>query len=131
MKPSEIPDHVLKLMSKSARKEMKLQTSEEAQAAFCARSEKELQKQIAGLLTQRGIWFDTDAMSKRRTGTRGSPDFLFSLRGAATAFEAKFGNGKLSADQATAHARMRNNGWRVHVIHSLNEARDILNQSPS
>lgn len=92
------------------------------------KAERDLQNQIASWLRLHDIWTDWDAMNKRRTGTKGTPDFLFSLNGCACALEAKFGDGKTSPDQDKAIAAMRANGWRVAVVRSLEEVIAFLAQ---
>ena len=67
-------------------------------------------------------------MHRRRTGTKGAPDFLFSVDGRSCAIEAKFGDGETSPDQDKAIAAMRANGWRVAVVRSLEEVIAFLAQ---
>lgn len=124
-----IPDNILRRLSPATRKTLGKagMTSEEAMASFAARSEKELQQQIANLLSLRGIWFCRSRMDKATTQQKGVPDFLFALRGVATAFEVKHGKGKLRPEQEATHAVMEHSGWRVHTVRTLDEARDILN----
>lgn len=130
MKLSDINDNMRRCMSKSARLAIGAHglTAEEASAKWAAKSEKQLQQQIVALLRLRGIWFDCDAMHVKRTGTKGAPDFLLALNGQAVAIEAKFAKGLLSDDQEKAHCAMRLNGWRVHVVRSLDEVRAILDR---
>lgn len=97
-------------------------TNADAQAKIDGKRERELQENIAALLRQRNIWFARQRMDKRATSSLGQPDFLFSVNGKACAFEVKLPSGKLSDDQMRAIIAMNNNGWRVYVIHSEQEA---------
>ena len=101
-------------------------TAEEAAAKFVLKSEGDLQDLIAKDLLRRGIWNDCDAMHKKRTGPRGTPDFLFAVNGQACAVEAKFGAGTLSDEQKETIPKMITNGWRVAVVRSFQEYREFL-----
>jgi hypothetical protein len=118
-----LPDHVLEKMNPADRKRLGKAgvTRREAIEKATLRSERDLQGQIGNYLRLHGVWFDQDAMHKRRTGTSGTPDFLFSVNGGACALEVKFGDGKLSSEQLFAIALMQTNGWRVAVVRSLEE----------
>lgn len=126
MKASSIPDHMLKLIRASDRKALHLQTSDEAMAAFSAKSERELQVQIGNLLHQRGIWFDQDAMHKRRTGTKSAPDFQFPYCGRFVAWEVKHDGGKLDAGQERVRDKIINQGGDWRLITNLEAARKHL-----
>ena len=54
-------------------------TAEEALAKQAAKSERDLQKQIASLLSLKGIQFFSQRMDKRTRGKVGQPDFLFCI----------------------------------------------------
>lgn len=86
---------------------------------YQAVQEKELQRDIAAYLRLHGIWFDQDAINKRRRGTKGACDFQFAYRGVPIGCEAKTDKGKLSPDQERAHEQMRANGWRIIVARSV------------
>ena len=128
IRPSEVPDAMKRIMSKDDRKRLGKHsvTSDEAQATFVARNEKELQNQIASLLRRRGIWFDQDAMHKRRTGTKGTPDFLFAMKGLPFAFECKFGSGELSKDQLKVKHEMMRDGWGYYTIRDYRNAVTVI-----
>lgn len=126
MKRESIPDHVIKMMSKSDRKELKLITSDEAQAAYVAKSEKDLQTQISQFLRVNGIWFYNARMDKKTTARKGCPDYLLAWGYQPVAIEVKFGKGKLSEDQVKTHNEMLKNGWRVHTVNSLEQLKQIL-----
>ncbi len=127
MNKTDLTDPILRRMSKTARAQFGLQTSEEAQATFTARSEGELQKQICNLLNLRGIWYSWSRMDRRTTAKVGTPDFLLVVNRVPIALEAKHGKGKLSEDQERTHQQMTRDGWKVRVVRSLEEVRVILN----
>ena len=121
-------DTILRLMRAKDRRALNLQTSEEAQASFVARSERELQDAIANLLTLRGITFLRFRMDKATTARRGWPDFTLALNGRAVALEAKRGSNDLDPEQVRCIAGMRKDGWDVRVVRSLDEVRGILGE---
>lgn len=82
-------EHIARLLTPEQRSRAGVQTINDARERAAIRDEKELQNQIANLLRLRGIWCDQDAMHKRRTGTVGTPDFLFPYRGRFVAWECK------------------------------------------
>src|SRR5205823_7261409 len=91
-----------------------------------ARNERELQRQIVDYLRWHVIeplWHRTD---KRTTGTVGWPDITFAVSGIACCWEIKFGNGKLSPEQADLAELLMSdsNNWRWDVIKSLEEAKE-------
>ncbi len=126
MKLSNITDSMLKLMRATDRKALRLQTSDEAMNAFVARSEKELQVQIANLLNQRGIWHYCARMDRKTTAAKGTPDFLACCRGVPIAWEVKFDGGKLSPEQEWTRDKMISNGWEWRLITNLGAARAHL-----
>jgi len=93
-------------------------------------SEKELQKDVANLLRQRNIWFGASHMDKRSRFTMGAPDFLFVYLSRPFAFECKVGNNKPTEEQYRTHVQMRENGWLVFVVRSLEEAKMFLDGRP-
>lgn len=104
------------------------QTAEEAMAAYSARSEKDLQKQISNLLNLRGIVFINPPMHKRSILPTGWPDYTFALASTPIAIEVKIGKKEASEEQKEIHDKMRRNGWQVHVVRTLDEVRAILAQ---
>lgn len=129
-----LPDKVLRLMDPKDRVALGKAgvTAAEAGAKHEARLERELQSQIAQYLRLLGVWFDQDAMHKRRTGTRGTPDFLFAYRpiGAVDArpiaIEAKGPTGKVNEAQRDCHCDMVRNGWYVLIARSLADVQGLL-----
>lgn len=123
----QIPDHVLKLMHpKDKPKGPSGKTSEELIMDREIKSERDLQEQIAQYLTMKDIAFDRDRMDKRRTGTKGWPDFTFAWYGTPVAIECKAPDGKLTLEQELLHGKLWHNGWTVKVVTSLQEVVDLL-----
>lgn len=126
MRTSEITDNIISKMSPADRKRLNVQSAEEAQAKFIAKSERELQNAIANLLSLRGIWFCRSRMDRATTQAKGVPDFLLAAGYLPVALEVKYGNGHLSVEQMATHNAMLRNGWRVHVVRELGEVKEIL-----
>jgi len=123
MKTSQVTEAILSRMSKAERAKMPgVQTAEEAQAKFAARSERELQNQIAQYLRLKGIWFFQARMDKPTSGQVGTPDFLMN----GYALEVKFEKGKLSDEQIECHDRMRKSGWLVSTVNTFEDARNAI-----
>lgn len=109
-------------------------TSDEALTKAIARSERDLQGQIANWLNLKGIWFSQSRMDKKTTTRVGTPDFLLCFTEMVgtvefrrpTALEVKFGTGSLSIEQEQTKRRMEANGWRYHVVRSLVEVTEIV-----
>ncbi len=101
-------------------------TPQECADLTAKQSEKALQDQIAQYLNMRGIWFDRDAMHKRRFGTVGAPDFQFPFAGFYVAWECKVAAGRLSEEQVGAGVQITSQGGQWHLIRSLEEAKDHL-----
>jgi hypothetical protein len=101
-------------------------TATEAQEKYAAGQEKRLQSDIRAYLRLHDIWTDCDSMAKRRSGTKGAPDFLFCYKGKACAIEAKTSVGRLSGDQVNAIEQMRRNGWLVIVAKSVADVHCLL-----
>lgn len=126
MTPSSIPENILRRMSVKDRKELGVQTAEEAQATFIARNERELQNQISQFLRMKGIWFYNARMDRATTAAKGVPDYLLAWGYQPVAMEVKFGNGKLSTEQMATHNAMLKNGWRVYIVRSVEDVKIIL-----
>jgi len=123
-----LPDHILRRMSPKDRAALGKAgvTVGEAQAKFIARNEREIHSQILSLFRLRGIWTLYDNPTKKRTGTKGAPDFLISLDGRAIAIEVKMPGQVPRPDQMDCHTLMRANGWTVVVVTSVQEVAEIL-----
>ena len=119
-----LPNHVLEKMCPEDRKKLGKagMTIREAMEKAIAKSEKDLQEQIASWLRLHEIAFYRAAMHKKTTGTVGWPDFTFAVKGRACALEVKFGANNPEPAQYECMAGMRKNGWRVRVVRSLEES---------
>lgn len=118
-----IPDNILRRMEKAQRPKGNAGlTSEESEQKRIAKSEREIQEQIANLLRQRGIWFHRSRMDKRTTGPKGTPDFLFAVDGRACAIEVKMPGKTLSDDQRVTLHSMIANGWQSRLVGSAGDA---------
>lgn len=110
---------------------------EEACAVADARSERELQKNIAQLLGTHGIFYVRARMDKKTTTKKGVPDFLFAVQRRYTtltvdgrteitstpcAWEIKHGDGKLSDAQKDVREQLLKNGWEYAVIRTFADA---------
>lgn len=124
--PASIPENVLRLMKPADRQRLGVMTSEEAMAAFVAKSERDIHKQIIDLLNLRGIAFARNRMDVKSTTTAGWPDFTLAVNGIATALEVKFEKRDLDPEQVECIAKMRANGWKVFVVRTLDEARAAI-----
>lgn len=123
------PDNLLRRMKPEDRKALGKagQTGEEAMAAYSARSEKELQKQIAGILGVRGIRYLNPAMSKRSPLPIGWADFtIFISPGRVIFMECKIEGGKLTKEQAEFGAWATERGFPYAVVTTLKQAIEML-----
>lgn len=102
------------------------QTMLEAIQNATIKGEKDIQKQIANLLTLRGVPFINPPMHKRSMLPKGWPDFTFAYRGNPLGIEAKVLGGEPRPDQVKTLQAMADNGWQVHVVTSLAEVQTIL-----
>lgn len=102
-------------------------TISDAVAAAEPKAEKELQKQIAGYLATRDIFFGQQRMDRKSTMVLGWPDFVFCYKGHFIALEAKTPVGKQEPEQVIAEAKIEAQGGRYYVVRSLVEVAAILN----
>lgn len=125
-----LPDNVLRRLDPSVRKSLGKAgvTAQEAQDKLGEKLERDLQRQIASMLTLHGIEFCSPRMDRRTRIKKSWPDFTFAVNGMACAFEAKRPGEKATQDQSEMHDRMRKNGWRVVVVTSVEQVRNLLNQ---
>lgn len=123
-----LPDKFLSRMSASDRKSLGKagKTSPECRADAMNRSERELQREIAEYLRMRGIEFINPPMNRRSTLPVGWPDFTFAHNGVPVAVEVKVWGETPRQDQKARHEAMRGNGWRVYVVSSLLDLREVL-----
>src|ERR1043165_8946289 len=113
-KATVLPNNYLKCLSAKDRKALGKAglTAEEAIAAYEAKSERELQRQIVSLLRLKGIEPIVSRMDKRTSNNIGTPDILFAVIGSyrasdtACAWEVKLPGRDLSEDQERMKIRM-------------------------
>jgi hypothetical protein len=93
-----------------------------------AKSEKQLQGQLEGLLRRRGVQCPIRPRTDRKsTINEGAPDIMFSLPGVgAIAWEVKMPGQHPRPEQLKCHEQMRADGWRVFVVRSYAEGLAIL-----
>jgi hypothetical protein len=119
-----LPENFLRCLKPEDRKAMGQRTAGEVMANGIAKSEKELQKQLVGLLRLNGIEPNVSAMHKATTHRVGWPDITFAAYGVACAWEVKLPNGQPSMEQVQMVVRLSSppNSWRHRFIHSVDEA---------
>jgi hypothetical protein len=94
-------------------------------------SETDLSRRIREALRQLGCWVVRQQSSGRRgvrsvaSGEPGLPDIQV-LAPVHGFIEVKVPGGRLNANQELWHARARNAGLRVAVVHSVDEAVDVV-----
>lgn len=118
--PALIPDRILKLMPQEERKRLGKAglTVEEHQERTKAKTEKQLQYNIASLLRQRNLIFNVSRMDRETTGTVGWPDFTFCLNGRMVCIECKLPGEKPTPEQVNCMAALASQGAFVRVVHS-------------
>lgn len=133
MKATVLPENMLRCMSAKDRQELGQKTASEILEAGEAKSERELQKQIVGLLRLKGIEVNVSRTDKRKTDRVGWPDITFavsqikstgSMLTHACLWEIKMPRGQLSAEQICCADRLINrpNAWRYRIIRSVYDA---------
>jgi len=124
------PENVLRHMSAEDRAKLGKagMTADEANDAYEAGKEKELQSDIANLFRLRGIEFIAPPFNRKSQLPEGWPDFTFSYLGFACALEAKTGKAKARPGQMRRMVSMaqRPNCWICRVVRSLDDVRDFL-----
>ncbi len=128
---ASLPDSLLRRVSPSDRQAAGLPCPVSALAAKAVakaehKREKALQDQIVNWLRLRGITVIRSRMDRKTTNNRGVADLLFAVRGQAVAVEVKLPGQKATADQEKFLAILSADGWKVAVVHSLDEARAVV-----
>lgn len=125
-----LPEHFLKRMSKADRDMLGKAglLAAECEEIAIAKSEKQLQTMIRQWLNLHDMYFDCDAMHKRRRGTLGAPDFQFPYKGKFVAWECKIQKGRLSPEQHATRDKIVKHGGEWRLIQSLQEAQLHLRQ---
>lgn len=126
-----LPENIRKCMTPEDRKRLGVLTNPEKGVEVAAKNEKKLQGEVANYLNLHGLWFDQDAMHRRRFGSLGAPDFQFPYKGQGgvnfyVAWECKTDSGKLSAVQYSVRVQVEAQGGQWRLIRSLQECQDHL-----
>lgn len=100
----------------------KLETSADAASRQTAQLERELQRDVIGLLRRNGITPIWSATSKKTSNNIGTPDILFAVRGIAVAWELKIPPHKLDEAQEEMRNNLLCDGWRYAVITTYEQA---------
>lgn len=125
-----LPENILRCLKPEDRKAVGQRTTAEVMKNGEAKSEKELQKQIVGLLRLNGIEPNVSAMHKATTHRVGWPDITFAAFGIPCAWEIKMPTGEESKEQKQMAIRLSTppNCWRCRVIRSIDEALHELSE---
>lgn len=131
MNSTVLPDSILTKMSPEARATLGKagKTAAECQTRLDKQSERDLQCEIAALLTIRSIFYLRSPMHKRVTQKKGVPDFIVVLpRGIALLVECKTITGKLSDEQTkmAEEYKKKTKGHSIHVVRTLAEFKTLL-----
>lgn len=97
-------------------------TFNECQESASAKSEKELQEQIASYLRQHDIFYNVNRMDRPTSCIVGWPDLTFAVDGQAVAWEVKMPGKKRTPEQLEAMAKLIRDGWEYRLITSVAEA---------
>ncbi|WP_153811357.1 hypothetical protein [Terrimicrobium sacchariphilum] len=122
--------NVAKCLSEKDRKALKVQTREEAELAYVAKSEKELQRKIESLLNRRGYRPIRQRMDRKSNIAEGMPDIQFSCYGQAVYWEIKLPGRNPDPAQKEQIAALLTapNSAEVRVIRSYQEAFNHLQE---
>jgi len=135
MSMSVHPENILRCMSDAHRKSLGREgmTKAEAEAAFIAKNEAQLQRQIIQMLNRHGIHVICSQTGKRTTTNIGTPDLLFTVPrrgsdiGTPCAWELKMKGNKPTKEQTETMLAMQANGWKCAVVYSYDDALGIFN----
>jgi hypothetical protein len=127
---NNLPDSFKRCMERGQKKALGKSglTMQEIDAKNEAQSEKELQKQIVGMLQLRGYVVNYSRMDKRKTDKVGWPDITFCCQGHMVCFEVKTASGKVSKEQEMVKERLLAdpNKASVHIVRSLDDAKNTV-----
>jgi len=124
-----LPDNILKRMSPEERKKLGKGgvTADEAQTVYSDGQEKQLQKDIGGLLNQLPHKpYVIQSPYGKKTLNPGQADFVICYRGYWLSLEAKCGKNKQSMEQIMDEAKVANAGGRYYVVRTCQEVREIF-----
>lgn len=133
-----LPPNILNKMSPADRRPMGRAgwTTEECLLKQQIQNEGQLQKQIIGWLTIKGIFVIASRFGVKSKLRSGTPDICFCYSASdpdniediitPVALEVKFGTNDLSEEQAKVKPLMQSNGWEYHTVRSLQEVVDLI-----
>lgn len=121
--------NIARLLDPETRSAEKIKTPEESREKAIANDEREIQKMIYSWLNLEGLYFDWDAMHKKRTGTTGAPDFQLPYKGRAVFWEVKPPWAqKLRPEQVEVMGKIIKQGGRWRLITCLQDAQAHLRE---
>lgn len=106
-------------------------TRDEIKTEVSRKLEREIQSDIIGYLRTRDIFVISQRFDKRSRTTVGTPDIIFVFKGTPFAWEVKALHGFLSSDQQAVSEAMLKDGWHWHLVRSVQQAKEILDSTPS
>lgn len=128
---SLLPRNITACMSESDKRALSRngKTPEESRSLAAAKSEREIQGQIANYLRLLRVPSNRDAMHRKRTGTVGWPDFVFPYRGHFVAWEVKCPwSQNLRPEQSEMARELQRHGTEWRLITSIEDARQHLRE---
>jgi hypothetical protein len=124
-----LPQNIVDRMAPADRAAIGQKTSTEAREAAIVKSERELQKQIAGYLRLLNVPFYQSRMDRKTTMQKGTPDFLVCRKGRFVAWEVKTPwCAVLRPEQAIERAKILSEHGDWRLITSLAEAQAHLRE---
>ena len=105
---------------------------QESAALSEARAEKELQRLCEQELSRRGIraWLHLRTRAQA-AACPGWPDLVFCCKGIPFAVELKTPSGRLRPEQERQLADMARDGWRVEVVRTFEQFRELFSDKPA
>jgi hypothetical protein len=128
LNPKTIPDSILsRIQPQDSKADLpRLDITGRITADANIKIERQLQNQIHSWLRLKGITAIRSRMDRKTSNNKGTPDFLFAIGGRAVAIECKMRGLHPTIEQQKMLVALENDGWRVAVIHSLDELRSVL-----
>jgi len=138
-----LPEHVKRMIDHAQRQSLGIRTNDEVAARVHTYNERKLHAELRQLFNLKGIAYLEARMDRKSHMTKGWPDFTFAVLlqkpnkmdptgltcvPIPCAWECKVGSARLKPEQEEMLRRLQAepNGWRVKVIHSLQEAVEEL-----
>lgn len=129
---SAIPEKMRRCMSRADRRPLGRAglTTAEAAAKQMRCAERQLQDDMANLLRQRNLFFDSSRMDRATTNRKGMPDFRIVLPGGrALMVEAKVPGGELEHEQQMVFEQYwKQTGQVVYIVWNLQDFKTLLDE---